>query len=64
MLGFIKSILKANYTERTFPLWKSTVKGNTKDPFSYRGLQVGSTLYKLTITIIIDRLKTGMMNNH
>ena len=38
-------------------LWKGAAKGNVKDPSAYRGLQVGSTLCKLTITIILDRLK-------
>ena len=38
-------------------LWKGAAKGNVKDPSAYRGLQVGSTLCKLTIIIILDRLK-------
>ena len=38
-------------------LWKGAAKENVKDPSAYRGLQVGSTLCKLTIIIILDRLK-------
>ena len=35
-------------------LWKGAAKGNVKDPSACRGLQVGSTLCKLTIIIILD----------
>ena len=39
-------------------LWKGAAKGSAKDPSAYRGLQIGSTLCKLTISIILDRLKS------
>ena len=39
-------------------LWKGAAKGSSKDPSAYRGLQIGSTLCKLTIAIILDRLKS------
>ena len=39
-------------------LWKGTAKESSKDPSAYRGLQIGSTLCKLTISIILDRLKS------
>ena len=39
-------------------LWKGAAKGSSKDPSAYRGLQIGSTLCKLTISIILDRLKS------
>ena len=39
-------------------LWKGASKGSVKDPAAYRGLQIGSTLCKILVIIIIDRLKT------
>ena len=39
-------------------LWKGVSKGSPKDPKTYRGLQIGSSLCKIMITIILDRLKT------
>ena len=39
-------------------LWKGAAKGSSKDPSAYRGLQIGSTLCKLTISIILDRLQS------
>lgn len=38
-------------------LWKGPSKGSQNDPTSYRGLQIGSTLCKILVTIIINRLK-------
>ena len=38
-------------------LWKGTSKGSPKDPKTYRGLQVGSSLCKIMIITILDRLK-------
>jgi hypothetical protein len=38
-------------------LWKGLSKGSPKDPKTYRGLQIGSSLCKITIIIILDRLK-------
>ncbi|MEM6812757.1 MAG: reverse transcriptase domain-containing protein, partial [Pseudomonadota bacterium] len=37
-------------------LWKGASKGSAKDPSTYRGLQVGSTLCKIMVTIILNRL--------
>jgi hypothetical protein len=37
--------------------WKGAAKGSVKDPKAYRGLQIGSSLCKIMIIIIIDRLK-------
>ena len=37
-------------------LWKGASKGSAKDPLTYRGLQVGSTLCKIMVTIILNRL--------
>ena len=39
-------------------LWKGACKGNKDDPKAYRGLQIGSTLCKILVIIIINRLKT------
>ena len=38
-------------------LWKGPEKGSSKDPETYRGLQIGSTLCKIMVIIIINRLK-------
>ena len=38
-------------------LWKGASKGSPKNPKTYRGLQVGSTLCKIMIIMILDRLK-------
>ena len=38
-------------------LWKGAAKGSSKDPSTYRGLQVGSSLCKIMFIIILDRLK-------
>ena len=39
-------------------LWKGPAKGKASDPSAYRGLQVGSTLCKILMMLIINRLKT------
>ena len=39
-------------------LWKGPSKGNQDDPKTYRGVQIGSTLCKILIIIIINRLRT------
>lgn len=39
-------------------LWKGPTKGKVDDPTTYRGLQIGSTLCKIIIVIIINRLKS------
>ena len=38
-------------------LWKGPLKGKVDDPTAYRGLQIGSTLCKLMVVIIINRIK-------
>ena len=38
-------------------IWKGSSKGNINDPKAYRGLQIGSSLCKIMIVIIINRLK-------
>ena len=38
-------------------LWKGPSKGKATDPTTYRGIQVGSSLCKILITLIINRLK-------
>ena len=43
-------------------LWKGPSKGKISDPSSYRGLQIGSTLCKIMMMIIINRLKTWYNN--
>ena len=43
--------------QKLVALWKGAAKGNVKDPSAYIGLRVDSTLCKLTIIIILDRLK-------
>ena len=38
-------------------IWKGASKGSCRDPEAYRGIQIGSTLCKIMIIIIINRLK-------
>ena len=38
-------------------IWKGSSKGAADDPTAYRGLQIGSTLCKILVVIIINRLK-------
>ena len=38
-------------------LWKGAEKGKVTDPKAYRGIQVGSALCKIMVTIILNRLK-------
>ena len=42
---------------RLVALWKGPSKGKADDPTTYRGLQIGSTLCKLMVVIIINRIK-------
>ena len=39
-------------------IWKGPTKGKPDDPSTYRGLQIGSTLCKIMVVIIINRLKS------
>lgn len=38
-------------------LWKGSAKGSAENPDAYRGLQIGSSLCKIMVVIIINRLK-------
>ena len=49
-----------NYRLKT--LWKG--KGSTTDPSKYRGLSIGSTVCKLIINIILERIKRRMSYNY
>ena len=42
---------------RVVALWKGASKGKIPDPKAYRGLQIGSTVCKILIIIILDRLR-------
>ena len=39
-------------------LWKGPNKGNQNDPTTYRALQIGSTLCKILVNIILNRLRS------
>lgn len=47
---------------RLVALWKGPLKGKSDDPATYRGLQVGSTMCKLLVIIIINRMKEWYEN--
>ena len=51
------SIPKGWGHSRLVALWKGPGKGKVDDPKTYRGLQIGSSLCKIMIVIIINRLK-------
>ena len=53
-----KKIPKLWGYSKLIALWKGPSKGHHDDPSTYRGLQIGSSLCKIIIVIIIDRLKT------
>lgn len=38
-------------------LWKGSAKGSQTNPESYRGLQIGSTLCKILVILVINRMK-------
>ena len=42
---------------RLVTIWKGASKGKATDPKAYRGLQIGSTMSKIMVTIILNRLK-------
>ena len=52
-----KSMPKDWGHSRLVTLWKGPSKGKANDPSTYRGLQIGSSLCKIMIIIIINRLK-------
>ena len=41
---------------RLVALWKGPLKGKVDDPTTYRGLQIGATLCKVMVVIIINRI--------
>ena len=49
-----KQSTKSMGHSRLVALWKGPSKGKAYDPATYRGLQIGSTLYKLMVVIIIS----------
>lgn len=66
LLSELQDLLHKIWTTQTVPttlgrskliaLWKGPSKGSSKDPSTYRGLQVGSTLCKIMVIIILKRL--------
>ena len=38
-------------------IWKGSTKGKAEDPNAYRGLQIGSSLCKILVMIIISRME-------
>ena len=52
-----KSIPRGWGHSRLVALWKGPGKGKIDDPKTYRGLQIGSSLCKIMIVILISRLK-------
>ena len=43
-------------------IWKGASKGKAEDPTTYRGLQIGSSMAKILIIIIINRIKKWYEN--
>ena len=52
------SIPKKWGCSKLITIWKGPSKGSAEDPATYRGLQIGSTLCKVLIILIINRLKS------
>ena len=52
-----KAIPKEWGHSKLVTLWKGPAKGKADDPKTYRGIQIGSSLCKIMVTIIINRLK-------
>lgn len=44
-------------------IWKGTSKGKATDPKAYRALQIGSTLCKILVLIILERLRKWYDDN-
>ena len=63
MIKLCKSILEKNAIpsssghSKLVALWKGPSKGKVDDSKTYRGLQIGSSLCKILIVIILNRLK-------
>ena len=64
MLKLYESIWETNAIPKSWgnsklvAIWKGPSKGKVEDPKTYRGLQIGSSLCKILIVVIINRLKT------
>ena len=66
LLTEIESLLSDIWNTHTVPtscghskliaLWKGASKGSATDPSTYRGLQIGSSLCKIMVIIILNRL--------
>ena len=39
-------------------IWKGSSKGSSSDPKAYRGIQIGSTLCKIMISLLLRRLNS------
>ena len=63
MVGLFKTIWKTNKIPKSWghtklvALWKGPSKGSRNDPSTYRAIQIGSTLCKILVIIIINRIK-------
>lgn len=52
-------IISTSWTHsKLVALWKGAAKGSASDPKAYRGLQVGTTLCKILVIIILNRIKS------
>ena len=69
MLKLYESIWETNVIPKSWghsklvAIWKGPSKGKVEDPKTYRGLQIGSSLCKILIVVIINRLKTWYESN-
>ena len=69
MVNLYKTVWQTNTIPRNWghsklvTIWKGASKGSIKDPKAYRGLQIGSSLCKIMIVIIINRLKQWYENH-
>ena len=52
------SIPKSWGHSKLVAIWKGSTKGKSTDPKAYRGLQIGSSMCKIMIVIILNRIKT------
>ena len=69
MVNLYKTVWQTNTIPRKWghsklvTIWKGASKGSINDPKAYRGLQIGSSLCKIMIIIIINRLKQWYDNH-
>lgn len=55
---WVTKAIPSNWSHsKLITLWKGPSKGKADDPTTYRGIQIGSSLCKIMITIIINRLQ-------